>query len=135
MTNFQEKNDNPLDNLRGTYWFRRLYKEVSDIDPYIRFKRLKYGFWRIYWKQAYIHEVYEEMPIIGYMIDEVDDRFENQKYYEEYEDNTELIRKIKNYVEGYWDSINKIKRRIYLFKNNQEFYQRSINAYKQIKVK
>lgn len=101
----------------------------------MRFKRLKYGFWRIYYKNAYIHECYEEMPMIGHDIEEIDQRFENQKYYEEFEDNAQLTRKIKNYVEGYYDSIQTLRRRIYMIRNNKEFFETASKAYKMIRVK
>jgi hypothetical protein len=93
------------------------------------------GFYRIFFRDAYIHEVYEEMPMVGYDFEADDSRFEDQKYYEEFEDNTELIRKVKNYVEGYYESIQRIRTRTYMMKNNYEFYKEATNAYKQLVVK
>lgn len=93
------------------------------------------GFCRIYWKDSYLHEVYENMPQKGYDIETEDPRLENQSYYEEYEDNVELVRNIKNYVEGYYDSIDKIKTRVYLSKNDKEFAQRAHEAYKTVYIK
>lgn len=116
-------------------WFKRLIKELPQISSQIRIKRIKLGFWRIYFKHFYIHEVFEEMPEVGFMFEGYDPRIESQSYYEEYEDNPELIRKIKNYIEGYRDSIKTIKTRIYMLRNNNEFYERSKNAYKQMTVK
>ena len=119
----------------GSIWFQRFYNDCKKIEPQIRFVRVKYGFYRIYFKQAYIHEVYKEMPEVGYDLDDLDPRFENKSYYEEFEDNGEITRKIKNYVEGYWDSLDRIKTRIYMFRHNQEFYKNSTEAYKQVVVK
>lgn len=97
------------------------------------------GFVRIYWDKggtpAYIHEVYRWMPAIGYDMDEKDPRFESQRYYEEYEDSAELTLKIKNFVEGYYDSIDTIRKRIWMFRNNKEHYYTSVNAYKEVRVK
>lgn len=116
-------------------WFKRLIKELPAISSQIRIKRIKLGFHRIYFKHFYIHEVFEEMPETGFMIDDYDPRLESQSYYEEYEDNVELIRKIKNYIEGYRDSIKTIKTRIYMLRNNNEFYKRSEGAYRQMIIK
>lgn len=105
------------------------------MSPYIRFVRVKLGFYRIYYKSAYIHEVYKEMPEVGYDMDDLDPRFENQKYYEEFEDRAELTRKIKNYVEGYWDSFNRIQRRLYMMLHDKEFNTNATKAYQQHYVK
>lgn len=120
---------------KGSVWFRRLVSECSKISKHIRFKRIRLGFYRIYWRGAYIHEVYKEMPHIGYDIEEADPRFENKKYYEEYEDRTELTRKIKNYKEGYYDAIKRIRTRVHLMQNDKEFYTNARNAYKQMKIR
>lgn len=121
--------------LEGSRWFRRLQNDCVKISSHIRFVRVRLGFYRIYWDDAYIHEVYKEMPEFGYDIDDLDPRFENQKYWEEYEDNAELTRKIKNYVEGYYDSLDKVRTRAYLLKNDAEFNKSSRGAYKQMYVK
>jgi len=120
---------------QGGYWFNRLRDECQSMSPYIRFVRVKLGFYRIYYKSAYIHEVYKEMPEVGYDMDDLDPRFENQKYYEEFEDRAELTRKIKNYVEGYWDSFNRIQRRLYMMLHDKEFNTNATKAYQQHYVK
>ena len=111
----------------GTIWFKRLVKDCEDISGHLKFKRIKYGFYRVYWtgggECAYIHEVYKWMPYKGYDIDEKDIRFQSQKYYEEYEDAAELTLNLKNYVEGYWDAFKTIQKRVYMLKNNKEFYK------------
>jgi hypothetical protein len=119
----------------GTYWFKRLLKDIKRISPHIRVVRLKMGFYRIYWQNAYIHEVYKEMPQIGYDIYEEDPRIESKSYYEEYEDNVELTRKIKNFVEGYYDSLDTIKTRVYLMRNNAEYAATAARAYQQMVIK
>lgn len=102
---------------------------------HIRVKRIKLGFYRIYFKQAYLHEVYKEMPEFGYDMDDLDPRFESQKYFEEFEDNTELTRTIKNFVEGYWDSLDRVRTRLYMLRNNDEFLKNAMEAYQQMVVK
>jgi len=119
----------------GSHWFRRLVSDCKKISSHIRFTKVKLGFYRIYWDDAYLHEVYKEMPHHGYDLDDLDPRFESQKYWEEYEDNAELTRNIKNYVEGYIDSLNTIKTRVYMMRNNKEFNENAHKAYKQICVK
>lgn len=119
----------------GSRWFRRLIKDIRKISQHIRVKRIRFGFYRIYYKQCYIHELYSEMPQKGYDIDDLDPRFESKKYYEEYEDNAELTRKIKNFVEGYWDSLDKIRTRCYLLKHNKDYYDSAKRAYSNMVVK
>jgi len=123
----------------GSYWFRRLVREAKKISPHLKFFKIKYGFYRIYWTgggpEAYVHEVYKEMPEHGYDIEEKDIRLISQRYYEEYEDQFELTRKVKNFVEGYWESLETLKKRVYMLKNNKEFNKNSVDAYKQIRVK
>lgn len=119
----------------GSKWFRRLKKECRKISPHIRFKRIKYGFYRIYWRQAYIHEVYKEMPEHGHDIYEKDLRYMNLSFYERFEDRAELTRKVKNYVEGYWNSLDTIRTRAWMMKHNKEFNETSTRAYSQMVVK
>ena len=121
--------------IEGTRWFRRFVKDCKKISPHLKFKRVKLGFYRIYWRGAYLHEVYKDMPEHGYDIEDLDPRLENQSYYEEFEDNTELTRKIKNFVEGYWESLDRIRPRVYLMRHDKEFNERSTNAYRQMHVK
>lgn len=119
----------------GSRWFRRFYKYCKKLDPHLRFKRIRLGYYRIYWKDKYLYEVYKEMPQFGYDWDDLDPRLEDQKYYEEYEDTTELTRKIKNFVEGYWEAVDRIRTRVYLLRNNKEFNENAGNAYKQMRVR
>lgn len=101
----------------------------------IRVVRLKMGFYRIYYRQAYIAEVYKEMPEFGYDIEELDPRLENQSYYEEYEDNVEITRKVKNFVEGYWEALDTIRTRLYLMRNNKDYNEQANLAYRQLTIK
>lgn len=121
---------------RGGVYFRRFLRDIKKISPHLKVKYVKHGFYRIYWREAYLHEVYAEMPLIGYDIVEEDIRLdESQKYFEEFEDSGEMTRKIKNFVEGYWDSLDVILTRVYMFKNDDEFYQTAKKAYQQMVVK
>lgn len=121
--------------IEGTHWFRRFYKDCKKISPHLRFVRVKLGFYRIYWKDAYIYECYKNMPPKGFEWFDIDPRLENREYYEEYEDQVELTRKIKNFVEGYADAIDRIRTRVWLMRNDKEYYERAKNAYKQMYVK
>ena len=42
---------------------------------------------------------------------------------------------LKNFVEGYWDGLATMKRRIYMLKNNKEFRETATKAYRQFYVK
>lgn len=121
--------------LDMTYWFKRFKKEVEEMDAHFRFKYLKMGFWRIYWKDHYIGECYENMPQIGYDFEDYDPRLDSLEYFEEWEDHVSMVKTIKNYVEGYRDSIQNIKRRRYMVRNDDEYHQRSNNVYSQVVIK
>lgn len=121
--------------MEGSRWFRRFVKDCKKISPHIRIKRIKFGFYRIYWKQAYIHEVYKEMPLYGHDIYEKNINLTSQKYAEEHEDNAELIRKIKNYVEGYHESLDRVLTRNYMMKHDKEFNKNATQMYKQVVIK
>lgn len=121
--------------ISGNIWFKKFKAEAEKLSPHIKFRRIKYGFYRIYWDNAYIMECYNQMPPKGYDKTEDDVRFMNQSYYEEYEDKAKLTRQIKNFVEGYYDSINTLKTRVYMLKNNYEFRDTAKKAYAQHYVK
>jgi hypothetical protein len=119
----------------GSLWFKRLMKDIKKIDPYLRVKRAKMGFYRIFWKQAYVHEVYKECPMIGYDFEIDDPSNESQKYFEELEDGNEITRKIKNYKEGYFDSLDRIKTRVWLLRHNKEFNESASKMYNQMIIR
>ncbi len=122
--------------MEGSRWFRRLMKDIKKIDPYLRVKRAKLGFYRIFWKDAYIHEIYKECPMIGYDFEQEDPSIiESQKLYEQYEDTNEITRKVKNYKEGYWDSLDRIKTRVWMLRHDKEFNENATKAYKQMVIK
>lgn len=121
--------------MEGSKWFRRLVQDCKKISPYIRVKKINHGFYRIFWKTAYIHEVYKEMPQHGYDDETKDFHFKEKKYVEEYEDRAELTRKIKNYVEGYWESLDRIKTRVYMMRHNREFNEMATKRYSTFVVK
>lgn len=122
----------------GSYWFKRFQKDAKKISPYIKFKRIKYGYYRIYWagsgENAYLGECSKEMPEKGYDIEEKDIRLESKEYYEEFEDQIELTNKIKNFVEGYWDSIDSLATRVYKLKHDKEFYKTATEGFRQMRV-
>lgn len=119
----------------GSLYFKRFVKECKRISRHIRFKRIKMGFYRIYYKDAYLHECYKDMPYKGYNIETYNHQLESKEFFQEYEDDVDTVRKVKNFVEGYVDSMDKIKKRVYMFKNDDEFYQNAKNAYKQVVIK
>jgi len=123
----------------GSRWFKRFYKECKKISPHIRFKRIKYGFYRLYYvgggSPAYIGECYKEMPEIGYEWHDIDPRLDSRNFYEEYEDRAELTRKVKNFVEGYWENLDKIRTRVFMMKHSKEHYKQAVNGYKQVKIR
>jgi len=118
-----------------SYWFEKFRRDILRLDPQFKFHRLKDGFWRIYWKDHYMGECFEEMTQVGYDLVAYDPRLENQSYYEEYEDHVKMVRTIKNFIEGYWDGLINMKRKIFLLRRNHEMFERSQRAYKQMVIK
>lgn len=128
-----------MKQMNGSIWFKRLVEDCKKLSPHLVFVPVKHGFYRIYWKSgcqsAYVHEVYMWMPMKGYDMEENDPRFADQRYYEEYEDRAELTLKIKNFVEGYWDSLTTLQKRVKLLRNNKQFLADAIRAYSNVVVK
>ena len=119
----------------GSYWFRRLVRELQAMSKDIKIRRIRCGFYRIYWKDAYVHEVYKEMPRKGYVWYTESPYKDSLKLMMEYEQDGEIQRKVKNYVEGYDEAIKSIRLRIYQFKNNNEHYQTARQMYQQMVIK
>lgn len=135
MINSNQEMEQEQSNINGSAWFKRFMREAKKVSPHLRFIRIKMGFWRIYWKDHYLHEVSERMPEQGYDWEDYDPRLESQQYYEDYEDNVELIKTIKNYIEGYRDSIDKIRTRAWMLLHDKEFHERSERAYRKMELK
>jgi len=121
--------------MAKSIWCKRLLKELKTVSPHIRIKRLKHGFYRVYYQNAYIHEFYEEMPVLGYTFEDYDPRLESQQYFEELEDHYDTVRNLKNYKEGYYDAKATLRRRLYMMQNDAEFNATARRAYQQIVVK
>jgi hypothetical protein len=98
-------------------------------------RRIRHGFYRIYWKEAYVHEVYKEMPYRGYEWYTESPYKESLKLMQEWEQDGDLQRKVKNFVEGYSEASKAIKLRVYQFKNNDEHYRTAKDMYKQVVIK
>jgi hypothetical protein len=119
----------------GSYWFRRLVRELYSKSKDFRVRRIRHGFYRIYWKGAYVHEVYKEMPYRGYSWYTDSPYKDSLKLMQEWEQDGELQRKIKNFVEGYAEASRAIMLRVYQFKNNREHYKIARDMYKQLVIK
>lgn len=119
----------------GSKWFRRLVRELTKQSKHFRIVRIRHGFFRIYWKDAYVHEVYKEMPYKGYVWYTESPYKESLKLVQEYEQDGEIQRKIKNYVEGYTDAKKAIMLRTYQFKHDKDHYNTAKQMYKQVVVK
>lgn len=121
--------------IEGSYYFRRIVRDAKQISSYIRFKRIKYGFYRIYYKSAYIGECSKDMPAFGYDIEEKNWNLEDAKYYDEFHDSIDQTNKLKNFREGYFETLDKLRTRVFMFRHNKEFYKQAIQGYKQVRVK
>ncbi len=119
----------------GSYYFRRLVNDARKISPHIRFRRIKYGFYRIYLKGAYIGECSKDMPQVGHDINEKNWNLEDSKYYQEFEDTIDSTKRLKNFKEGYWETLDRLRTRVYMFKHNKEFYKEALRGYSQLRIK
>lgn len=54
---------------------------------------------------------------------------------QEWEQDGELQRKVKNFVEGYAEASKAIMLRVYQFKNNEEHYRTAKDMYKNVVIK
>lgn len=116
-------------------WFLRAKRETEAISPHVRFKKIRMGFWRVFYKNSYLHECSEDMKIKGYDITEVNPRIESREFYQEYEDNVDTIMNTKNFREGYHDFMDHIRTRMYMHKHDKEFSERAEKAYSTFTVK
>ena len=122
-----------------SYWFKRFRRYCQKLSPYIVVTPLKHNFCRVYWKgggvNAYLYEVPLDMEEIGREWVHYNPRLESQGFYEEYEDNIEFIKEVKNYKEGYWEAIDRITTQYYMFRNNKEFRDNAKKMYQQVHIK
>lgn len=122
--------------MEGSYWFRRIVKEARKISPHIRFKRIKHGFYRIYYKTAYIGECFKNMPEMGHDILEKNYHFsENQDNYQRYHDPADNTMRLKNFVEGYHEVKDRLLTRVYMFRHDKEFYEKARKGYSEMRIK
>lgn len=119
----------------GSPWFRRLMRDLARSSKHFRVRRIRNGFYRIYWKDAYVHEVYKEMPCKGYSWYTESPYKDSLKLMQQYEQDGDIQRKVKNFVEGYYEASKAIKLRTYQFKNNDEHYRIAKDMYKQVVIK
>lgn len=119
----------------GSEWFRRFMRDLMKISSHFRVRRIRCGFFRIYWKDAYVHEVYKEMPYRGYEWYTESPYKDSLKLSQEWELDGEIQRKVKNFVEGYSEAIKSVRLRVYQFKNNDEHYKIAKDMYKQVVIK
>lgn len=124
---------------KGSIWFQRFVADVKKMSVHFKFVPINYGYYRIYWtgggEPAYVHEVWKEMPYRGFDMEEKDVNLISQRYYEEYEDQLTVSRKVKNYVEGYIDSLETMKTRNYMLKNDKAFREEATKAYRTVNIK
>ena len=93
------------------------------------------GFWRVFYKNSYLHECTEDMKVMGYDIIEPNPRLESLQFYQEYEDTIDTIYNTKNYREGYHDFMDHIRTRMWMHKHDKEFSDRAEKAYSNFVVK
>lgn len=130
-----DEKDNKIPYINeGSVWFKRLMKDLWKISKHIKVRRIRCGFYRIYFKEAYVHEVYKELPYKGHVWYTDPPYKDSLKLTLEWEQDGEIQRKIKNYVEGYNEALKAIKIRVYQFKNNEEHYRTAKDMYKHVVI-
>lgn len=125
--------------IEGSSYFQRFVRECKAMSPHIKFVPIRHGYYRIYWvgagERAYMHEVYKYMPNRGYQLEFKDLNLVSERYYQEFEEQIKYTRLLKNYVEGYTDAIERMRTRVYMFKNDKAFRTEACKAYKQVKIR
>lgn len=119
----------------GSRYFRRIVNEAKKISPHIRFKRIKHGFYRIYFRNAYIGECSKDMNLIGHDIEEKNWNMEDFSYYRQMDDLADQTARLKNFREGYVETLDMLRTRTYMVKHNKEFYERARQGYSQLRIK
>jgi len=79
--------------------------------------------------------MYKEMPHRGYVWYTESPYRESLKLMQENEQDGEIQRKIKNFVEGYTEASKAIMIRVYQFKNDKEHYKLAKEMYQQVVIK
>lgn len=115
--------------------YKRFKREVSKISPHIRFKHIRLGFVRLYYKSSYLSEVDTNMPYMGYDFVMYNPRLENRSFYEEYEDNIDVIKNVKNFKDGYVQAIDRVKTRMWLHRHSKEFNKEAEQFYQKVSIK
>lgn len=118
----------------GSIWFKRLMRELYKTSKHFKVRKIRSGFFRIYWKEAYVHEVYKEMPYRGYVWYTDSPYKDSLRLIQEWEQDGEIQRKVKNFVEGYVEASRAIKLRVYQFKHNDEHYRTAKDMYKHVVI-
>lgn len=75
------------------------------------------------------------MPQVGYDCIDKDFNFLEKKYVESREDPSELTRKIKNFVEGYWEALETIRVRVYLMRHDAQYNKLATQRYQTVVIK
>lgn len=116
-------------------WFLRLERDVKKINPRIRTKRIRNGFYRFFYDTGYLGEVYENLNEMGHHLYDTDAFAEDRKYLEEKLEDGEIQRKIKNFEEGYWEALDKIRTRYFMSRSNPEAHRLIMQGYRQLRVR
>lgn len=121
--------------IEGSVWFKRLVREMKSISKHVRFVKLKAGFYRIYFRQAYIGECFKNMPEMGYDIYDRTLNFEDYSYYQQHHNTIDTTLRVKNFVEGYRETKDKLITRLTQMRDNREFYEQARKGYSQMRIK
>lgn len=81
-----------------------------------------------------MHEIYKEMPYRGYSWYTDSPYKDSLKLMQEWEQDGELQRKVKNFVEGYVEASKAIKLRVCQFRNDPEHYKIAKDMYKHVVI-
>ncbi len=118
----------------GSYWFKRIQEDLRSLSSQLYLVPIAHGFFRIYFKQAYVGELYKEMPEYGYDITDEDMSLDDKTYYINKMEDGEVQRKIKNFVEGYVQVLDQVQTRYYMLRHNSEFYKEATSGYKKLNI-
>jgi hypothetical protein len=75
------------------------------------------------------------MNLIGHDIEEKNWNMEDFSYYRQMDDLADQTARLKNFREGYVETLDMLRTRTFMIKHNKEFYERARQGYSQLRIK
>ena len=60
---------------------------------------------------------------------------EDYSFYQDHHDSAESTLRMKNFVEGYWETLDRLRTKVFMFRHDKEFYEKARQGYSQMRIK